>query len=119
MEYLAIVCSLMIIGWCAYLVMKPLIIHKNKAIEYSDVFYVKEDIFKKLNELELDYLADKLDEADYTKMKEEYEFYAYLALSFEKVMKTRKYPQSIAELLSLQKVLEKKLSMQKGAKAEM
>ncbi len=90
---MAIVLSLLILAFCLYLVVSPLLRNKDRQLHVelkddTDEISLK-SIYATLNELEMDYHMQKLSEADYQKLKDQYEHHAAQLLEKQKQKKTK------------------------------
>lgn len=80
--------SLLIVGLCLYLVIEPLLKPKvaTKKVE-AEVDFEEislQNVYATLNELEMDYNMQKLNDEDYSKLKNEYEKFAAELIDKEK-----------------------------------
>lgn len=86
---MAYIVSLLILAFCLYLVITPLLKPKQSAKEFGNIEeefdeITIQNVYATLNELEMDYNMQKLSDEDYQKLKSEYEHLAAALIAKEK-----------------------------------
>jgi Fe2+ or Zn2+ uptake regulation protein len=86
---MAYIVSLLILAFCLYLVITPLLKPKQKTVQVKDIEeefdgITLPSVYATLNELEMDYNMKKLSDEDYQRLKSEYEHLAAELIAKEK-----------------------------------
>lgn len=117
MEY---VVSLLIIAFCLYLVVPPLLKPKVKTAEIKeemDEMTIK-NVYATLNELEMDFNMQKLSEEDYTKLKAQYERIAAELIAKEKKAAEKKAKASNEQVKDIEAEIEEELALLRKERGE-
>lgn len=119
---MAYIVSLLILAFCLYLVITPLLKPKQSAKEFGNIEeefdeITIQNVYATLNELEMDYNMQKLSDEDYQKLKSEYEHLAAALIAKEKKQeeKVSKNDQNLA--MDIESEIEeelKKLRKERG-----
>lgn len=119
MDYVFLIISSIIVLTCFYFIFAPFLSQRDRGLVAKDNAgdeLTLESIYRAVNELEMDYLMKKLNEADYLSMKEQYQLLAAgLLKQEEKSRKASSKKSNGSEKIDLEILTElQKLRKQKG-----